>query len=194
MKLQAVEAPVTNEDREWQSRAGRLTLDSLDSIRVVAGRWAATIGSLTGVLGVVALVGGPRSVDQLEGIWRVLIGVLVLLAILAAAWATWSAAGAAQGSVATTLSTYARLRDHYRGEEKRARRLLNRSKIFAVIAMATLVVALAVPWFAPRKSDDILVIRYRNHIQCIPLKDNLTLSMVVDPLSTITIERGCPSR
>jgi hypothetical protein len=191
-RLEAVEGAVSNEDREWQARSSLLRLDSLDRIRVVAGRWATTIGSLTGVLGLVALVGGPRSVDQVEGFWRVLVGVLVLLAILAAGLATWSAASAAQGSVDTTLSTYARIREHFRSEEDKARRSLNRSKALVAIAMALLVVALGFSWFAPRAHDDVLVIRRGDHIQCIPLKDNLTLSVTVDGASTMTVEHACP--
>ncbi len=113
MKLKAVDKPVTSEDREWQARARQLTLNSLYDIRAVAGRWAATIGSLTGVLSLVALAAGPRTVDQLQLGWRIAVGVLVLIAILAAAWATWAAADAAQGRVLTTLSTYARIRDDF---------------------------------------------------------------------------------
>jgi len=114
MKLKAVDKPVTSEDREWQARARQLTLNSLYDIRAVAGRWAATIGSLTGVLSLVALAAGPRTVDQLQLGWRIAVGVLVLIAIVAAAWAAWAAADAAQGRVLTTLSTYARIRDDFR--------------------------------------------------------------------------------
>lgn len=194
MKLQADDRPVSNEDREWQARAARLVVESLDNIRVVAGRWAATIGSLTGVLGLAALVGGPRSVDHLDGVWRVLTGVVVLLAIVAAGWATWSAAGAAQGRVGTTLSTYARLRDHVRDEEARARRLLNRSKAFSMVALAALIVALGISWFAPRDHDEMLVIRRGDTVHCVPLNGNVTLSLQIDGTSTVTVDKSCPSK
>jgi hypothetical protein len=194
MKLQAVDKQVTGEDREWQARARQLTLNSLYDIRAVAGRWAATIGSLTGVLSLIALTAGPRAVDQLLLGWRIAIGVLVLVAILAAGWATWAAAAAAQGKVLTTLSTYARIRDDFRHEEERARQLLRQAKALVVVAMAALVVAVGVSWFAPTENTQVLIIRRGTIVSCLPLSSNLALSLGVSSSAVIAVAAGCPSR
>ena len=192
MKLKAVDKPVTSEDREWQERARRLTLNSLYDIRAVAGRWAATIGSLTGVLSVVALVAGPRTVDQLQVGWRIAAGAFVLVAIVAAAWATWAAADAAQGRVLTSLSTYARIREDFRSEETRARQRLSQAKALVVAAMAALVVAVGISWFAPAGNTQNLVIRRGSTVSCVPLNGNLVLSLSIDGTATVAVADHCP--
>ena len=194
MKLQAVDKTVSGEDREWQARAQQLTLNSLYDIRAVAGRWAATIGSLTGLLSLVALVAGPRSADQLQLGWRIVAGSLVLAAILTAGWATWSAADAAQGKILTTLSTYARIREDFRNEEKRARQSLSRAKTLVVAAMAALILAVAVSWFAPDGDTQNLVVRRDGVVSCVPLTGSLTLSLSLDAGASVTVADQCPSR
>lgn len=192
IRLRAVPGEVTAEDREWQLRARRLTLDSLYDVRAVAGRWAATIGSLTGLLGLVALVAGPRGADQLPVGWRVVAGICVLAAIGCAGWATWCAAEAAQGSVGSVLSTYAQVRDLFREQEATAVRLLARTKLLVVVAMAALVVAVALTWFVPKAGDDVLVIRRGAQVSCVPLKDGLALSLTLDDGATVTVAKKCP--
>ncbi len=194
MRLRAVQGTVSAEDREWQARARRLTLDSLYDVRAVAARWAATVGSLTGLLGLVALVAGPRSVDQLPVGWRVVAGVCVLVAIGCAGYATWCAAEAAQGSIGTALTTYAQVRDLFRDQERRATVLLGRSKVFVVAAMAALVVAVALTWFVPKAGQtEYLVVRHgEQQVSCIPLKDGIALSLAIDAQSTVTVARNCP--
>jgi hypothetical protein len=194
MKLQAVDKTVSGEDREWQARAQQLTLNSLYDIRAVAGRWAATIGSLTGLLSLVALVAGPRTADQLQLGWRIVAGSLVLAAILTAGWATWSAADAAQGKILTTLSTYARIREDFRNEEKRARQSLSRAKTLVVAAMAALILAVAVSWFAPGGDTQNLVIRRDGVVSCVPLTGSLTLSLSLGAGASVTVADQCPSR
>lgn len=193
MKLQAVDGQVTSEDREWQARARQLTLDSLYDIRAVAGRWAATIGSLTGALSLIALVAGPRTVDQLQLGWRIVAGVLVLAAIVTAGWATWAAADAAQGKILTTLSTYARIREDFRREEERARDLLGRAKALVAVAMASLILAVGVSWFAPSGGTKVLVVRRGAVISCVPLTGNLALSLTLSSSATIAVAASCPS-
>ncbi|WP_436529780.1 hypothetical protein [Actinoplanes sp. HUAS TT8] len=193
MKLRAVAGTVSAEDREWQSRAGRLSLDSLYDVRAVAGRWAATVGSLTGLLGLVALVAGPRGVDQLPVGWRVVAGIGVLAAIGCAGYATWCAAAAAQGSIGSVLTTYAQVRDSFREQERTATILLNRSKVFVVAAMGALVVAVGLTWFVPRSEQtDYLVVRRGAEVSCVPLKDGLALSLALDEKSTVTVAKKCP--
>ena len=194
MKLKAVDERVSSEDREWQARAQQLTLNSLYDIRAVAGRWAGTIGSLTGVLSLIALVAGPRTASQLQVGWRIAAGVLVLVAIVAAGWATWAAADAAQGKILTTLSTYARIRDDFRHEEERARRLLARAKTLVVIAMTALVVAVGVSWFAPSGTTQNLVIRRGGTVSCVPLSSGLTLYLNIDSAASVTVASHCPAR
>ncbi|GIF04090.1 hypothetical protein [Actinoplanes siamensis] len=192
IRLRARPGTVTAVDREWQARARRLTLDSLYDVRAVAGRWAATIGSLTGLLSLVALVAGPRSVDQLPVGWRVAAGICVLAAIGGAGFATWCAAEAAQGSIGSALSTYAQVRDGFQRQEQSAARLLRQARRAVVGAMAALVAAVALTWFVPRQStEDYLLIRRGSEVSCVPLKDGLTLSLAVEAGSTVTVVRKC---
>lgn len=181
------------EDREWQARARRLSLDSLYDVRAVAGRWATTVGSLTGLLSLVALVAGPRSADQLPLGWRVVAGVCVLAAIGCAGYATWCAAEAAQGSIGSALNTYAQVRDRFREQERTARVRLDRSRVFVVAAMGALVVAVGLTWFVPKpEQTDYLVVRRGAEVSCIPLKDGLALSLAIDAQSTVTVAKKCP--
>lgn len=193
MKLRAVDRAVTAEDREWQARARRLTVDSIFEVRAVAGRWATTIGSLTGLLSLVALVAGPRSADQLPLWGRVVTGLFVLAAIGCAGYATWCAAEAAQGRIATALSTYAQVRDLFRAQEREATRQLGRAKVFVLAAMGALVVAVALTWFVPKSEQtDYLVIKRGAAVSCVPLKDGLALSIAIDAASTVTVAKKCP--
>ncbi len=193
-KLRPRSGVVSAIDREWQVRAERLTLDSLYDVRAVAGRWATTIGSLTGLLSLVALVAGPRTVDQLPLGWRIVTGVCVLLAIGCAGCSTWCAAEAAQGSIGSGLSTYAQARDRFREQELAAVALLRRARILVVAAMAALVLAVASTWFVPKpESTEYLVVRHGSAVSCIPLKDGLALSLAIDAASTVTIAKRCPA-
>ncbi|MFI1988527.1 hypothetical protein [Actinoplanes sp. NPDC020271] len=193
-KLRARPGTVSDVDREWQARARRLTLDSLYDVRAVAGRGAATVGSLTGLLSLVALVGGPRAADQLPVAWRIIAGICVLTAICCAGGATWCAAEAAQGSIRPTLSTAKRVSEEFRKQEDEARTLLQRAKFLVVAAMGALLAAVALGWFAPKEAGDVLVIRRGADVSCVPLKDGLTLSLTLDASSTVTIATKCPAR
>ncbi|BCY12657.1 hypothetical protein [Actinoplanes sp. L3-i22] len=192
IRLRPLPGQVTAVDREWQARARRLTLDSLYDIRAVAGRWAATIGSLTGLLSLVALVAGPRTADQLPLGWRILAGICVLIAIFCAGYATWCAAEAAQGSIRSTLSTAARVREGFQEQEHDAAKLLRRARFLVVAAMGALVVAVALSWFVPKEGTDYLVIKHGTEVSCVPLKDGLALSLALDEKSTVTVAKKCP--
>jgi hypothetical protein len=193
IRLRALPGTVTAVDREWQARARRLTLDSLYDVRAVAGRWAATIGSLTGLLSLVALVAGPRTADQLPIGWRIAAGICVLAAIGCAGSATWCAAEAAQGTIGSALSTYAEVRDRFREQEQAARIRLDRAKVLVVAAMAALTVAVALTWFVPKEErTEYLVIRHGFEVSCVPLKDGLALSVAVDSAATVTVAKRCP--
>jgi lysylphosphatidylglycerol synthetase-like protein (DUF2156 family) len=191
-RLEAVDDVVTAEDRAWQDQADRLDRDALPALRAVAGRWTATIGALTGLLGLVTLVGGPAAVDQLIDGWRVATGVLVLGAVLAASGATWLAADA-QGGARRTLTTYHRLREGYRAETGRVQRRLWQSKLTTAVAVAALIVAAAFTWFAPRQPDKVLVVQRGGQVQCFPLKDGMSLSVVLDAQATVTVAEKCPT-
>ncbi|WP_089294324.1 hypothetical protein [Actinoplanes regularis] len=194
IRLRAMPGTVTAVDREWQARARRLTLDSIYDVRAVAGRWAATIGSLTGLLSLVALVAGPRAVDQLPVGWRIVTGVCVLAAIGCAGLATWWAAEAAQGSIGSALSTYAQVRDRFREQERTAVALLRRARILVVAAMSALVLGIALTWFVPKpETTEYLLVRRGSAVSCIPLKDGLALSLAIDAASTVTVVKRCPA-
>ncbi|MET7421193.1 hypothetical protein [Dactylosporangium sp. NPDC005555] len=192
-RLQAVEEVVTDDDRAWQGRADRTDAEALPAMRALAGRWAATIGALTGLLGLTALAGGPRTSDQLDGAWRIVIGALVLLAVLAAATATWLAADAHGGSVQRVLTTYDRLREGHRAEIGRVHRRFRWSKLATAAAMAALIVAAGLAWFAPKPEDQVLIVRRGGQLQCLPLKDGATISVVLDAQATVTVAPNCPS-
>jgi hypothetical protein len=99
--------PATVSDATWQRRAEELQFSALPGIRATAERWAATVGSLTGIFTIAAIIKGPSDITAVRGSlhllgtrlsWSVAAGILVAAALACASTAIVLAAMAAQGT------------------------------------------------------------------------------------------------
>jgi hypothetical protein len=143
-------APATAYDRRWSVEANRLAEDALPAIRSTATKWGATVGTLTGIFGIVALIKGRENVDDLTRGWEITVGVLVACALLFAAVSVVLAALAAQGSVKKIDVTGEAVRRFYRREATTARWQLVFSRVTAVLAVLLLGTAVGMTWYGPQ--------------------------------------------
>jgi hypothetical protein len=140
----------------WERRAEALAPDVLARVRAQAEKWTATVSSLTGIFGIVALIKGPEDVGKL-GAWSKygVIGFLAL-AIFLAAYATYGAAKAAYGFPDGKQVVGAVLRRREREEARRARNMLRWSILAALGAVVALALGIGITWIASPKETSPL--------------------------------------
>jgi hypothetical protein len=100
--------PSPPDQAAWDKAEVDFRIGSLAAVRSAAEKWTATIGTLLGLFGVVAVIGGPGELKDIASaddrstvltltIWAgVLAGVAVLAGAIAAQgapWKTWSSGG-----------------------------------------------------------------------------------------------------
>ena len=161
LDVQGSDRPATAFDLAWQEQADSLEVRTLPNLRQAAQKWAATVGSLTGLLAITAFVKGPSDLAKVTGslqltvldiTWRTVIGLLLASALSAASASIVLAALAAQGSPSEFRFTGEELRRRYRTESKRAAAQLKWSRILAIASVPLLSAALAVLWLASPKA------------------------------------------
>lgn len=196
--------PPTPEELEWSKRAAALHLDALKEIRAGAEKWAASIAAVTGAIGVVTLIKGRESLEELEHGYEVAVGVLVGAAVLLALRGIVLAALAAQGTPARIEYTGSALRDFTANEAEEAGDLLRFSRVLVVVATLVAGVAVALVWFGPEESKPPsvqLVITETGAPACGVLKagagDTVTVGGVpikVSEIRSITTVPTCPEQ
>lgn len=139
--------PPTPEELEWGKRAAALHLDALKEIRGGAEKWAASIAAVTGAIGVVTLIKGRESLEELDRDYEVAVGVLVAVAVLLALRGIVLAALAAQGTPGRIEYTGSALREFTVNEAEEAGDLLRFSRVLVVVATLVAGVAVALVWF-----------------------------------------------
>jgi hypothetical protein len=144
--------PASPYDLYWQQRANELALQSLPSIRSSAKQWAATIGALTGVFSIAALIKGRSNVADIAAGWSTFVGVAVAVALLAAVVAVTEAALAGQGSPIEMEISGTAARGLLRSEAKTAAKQLRLSRFFTLIATLLIGVAVGALWYAPART------------------------------------------
>jgi hypothetical protein len=170
--------PATVTDAAWQRRAEELQFSALPGIRATAERWAATVGSLTGIFTIAAIIKGPSDITAVRGSlgllglhlsWSVVAGILVAAALACASTAIVLAAMAAQGTPRRFRFTGVELRRLYPTETIRAARQLRASRILAVCTIPLLGLATGVIWYATpaeRPAASVLVTTKTGAIVC----------------------------
>lgn len=178
IEIEPSDTPATSFAARWQQRAEELEFETLPALRATADKWAATVGSLTGVLAITALVKGPSDITKVEGTvhalgvslsWRAVIGVLLASAVALATAAIVCAALAAQGSPEEFRFSGAELRRRYLKASQTAAKQLSWSRRLAITAVPLLAVASGIVWFATPVSDPdnmVLVSRTNGAIVC----------------------------
>jgi hypothetical protein len=177
----AAGSPATIEDARWALQARELEFASLGRIRSTAAKWAATLGSITGVFGIVTLAKGPDDISKVMGAWRipffgghvdwkVLAGASIGLAIACAVLAIYLAATAAQESPTRFRFTGQEVRRLHREKTQNAANALRASKFLTLTAVALLSVGIAITWYAtpeePASGSNVLVVKTSGETSC----------------------------
>jgi hypothetical protein len=92
---------------EWDKAAAEVARGALDRIRGSCEKWGASVGTLLGIFGVVAIVGGPTAIGDVDShSARIALVVLILLAGVCAFASTLLAAFGAQGGTPKIMPTW----------------------------------------------------------------------------------------
>lgn len=134
----------------WQTAADQADLTALSSIRSSAEKWGATIGALTGIFSLIALIRGPGSVSGLTAGWADAATLLLFLALALAFLSIFCAAVAAQGRPARKYIDALSFRRTVRVRVKLASRWLAVSRWTTGGAALLLMIAIIVTWQAPQ--------------------------------------------
>jgi hypothetical protein len=89
---------MTVEDRRWADQAEKLELEALTAIRGLAEKWAASLTSALGVVGLAALFQSAGKFDDLDNPWKAIGQICFTLAVLLALVASGLSIAAAQGA------------------------------------------------------------------------------------------------
>jgi hypothetical protein len=184
---------LTPDQIRWDERHQALEFESLPNIRATAKQWAASIGAVTGVFGLVALIKGREDIGELGEWWARIVYVLILLALLAALGAIVSAALAAQGTPQelgspaskwrklwlkragvenmpeTLPPSGAGLRVYYNVEPRIALLQLRLSRQLAVAAALLTMAAIGITWLGPAEEASaakVLVVKTDGSFAC----------------------------
>jgi hypothetical protein len=139
-------------DVYWEEQAEQLGRDALTSTRRAAGQWAATVGTLTGIFSIAALITGRSNVSDLAHGYSVAVGIVVALALLAAVTAVTFAALAAQGTPVSVELTGNGIRKLIHDETASAARKLRWSRVCAIVAVFLIAVGIGLMWYGPAAS------------------------------------------
>jgi hypothetical protein len=143
-------ASVSAYDRKWETHAEAFEFEALPRIRATAERWAASIGAVTGVFGIVTLVRGREDVTALRADLKIAAGLLIGAALAMALAAIVLAAFAAQGTPKKLVAlTGQELRRWHQEGARRAKLQLSVSRVLAVAAIVLLGAAVGITWFGP---------------------------------------------
>jgi hypothetical protein len=142
--------PLTDDDRRWDKEATELRHTGLSFVRASADKWQQSIAAFLSILGTVAFITGPSSLDEIPGgSVRIAVGLLILGAGVLGVVAFFLASLAAQGS--PRWGGYvggAKLKGWYQTQTRIAVQYLWISRALAVSSVACVFVAAALSWFS----------------------------------------------
>jgi hypothetical protein len=138
--------PAAAQDAKWQQLADELPFETLQRVRSSAAKWAATIGSITGVFAIVTLIKGPEDISKLASPWKGSTVVLVILSLALATVGLYAAATAAQGNIDRARVAGGTVRELHRTGIESAVKNLTVSKWAVVLSVASLAMAILITW------------------------------------------------
>jgi hypothetical protein len=136
------------DDLRWEQRAERLADRALEDVRNAAQKWAATIASVTGVFGIVAVIKGPADLEAVSGFGEFVAKALVGAAVSLALVSIMMAALAAEGTPKLRRFSAREMRSQVRSQAKLAKLQLKLSRTAAVVAVLSMLTALLLTWYS----------------------------------------------
>jgi hypothetical protein len=150
---------MTVEDRLWADQAEKLELEALTAIRGLAEKWAASLTSALGVVGLAALFQSASKFDQLDDPWKAIAQICFTLAVLLALVASGLSIAAAQGAAKRVfVPGGAALREYSKSAVDDALRYLKLSRILAALAAVAVLGTAYCLWFGNRADSSATVI------------------------------------
>ena len=151
---------VSPEDEKADLVLTRADESRLEDARAHATNWTAGLSALTGILGTALVVKGPDATAGLESWWKAAIAALLGLAISLLILGTTRLYSAAYGTLRDSNEIKRQPIDGLAARMKRDRYLLSikvrkrtaQGVSLGLLAIAVLVLALSLSWFAPRIS------------------------------------------
>jgi hypothetical protein len=193
-------------DPKWEQKAKELQFTALENIKSAAEKWATTISSLTGLLGIITLIKGPEDINGLTPDYQAYVGIALATTLLCAFLSIYYAAIAAQGIPSEIWANGRSLRDASQLAAKEAARRLSISRKLVIPAVLALAVAVGLTWFGERtsKADSTAAIVVQNSgaVMCGELtvgeQGNLQLKPTdktiteLNDVATLSIVDRCP--
>jgi hypothetical protein len=150
---------MTVEDRLWADQAEKLELEALTAIRGLAEKWAASLTSALGVVGLAALFQSAGKFDKLDDPWKAIAQICFTLAVLLALVASGLSIAAAQGAAKRVfVPGGAALREYSKSAVHDALRDLKVSRILAALAAVAVLGTAYCLWFGNRAESSATVI------------------------------------
>jgi hypothetical protein len=140
----------------WDTKAAEARENfGLTQIRDTAGKWAASIAGLLGILSTVAFIAGPKAlVTDVGGTEADVAAWLILAAAAVAAVAVTLAILAAQGSPQQTESNGWTYRSLTRQRAELAAAQLNASRYLVITALVLITLATGIAWMSALTGDE----------------------------------------
>jgi hypothetical protein len=149
------------------------------------------LAALTGAIGLAALLKGPDNVTDLAPAARTAAGATFIAAIAAAAVAVWLASLAARGPIATRRSAAAEVRLAAKRDLDWIADRLTASQRLGAVALALLLGAVSISFFADRPTKHLLIERSDGSRVCVPRGGGVTYDVShVGAVETVT---RCPA-
>ena len=209
--IEAAPIPALVTDANWERRAQKLAGERLTALRGQGEKWAASVGALTGILGIVTLAKGPDDVSKLPSPWQGWAIALIGLAVLAGVVALLAASFAAQGWPRDSRFTGEEIRRLETSDARTARDLIGWSRIATVLAVAALIGSVGVTWWKTpadtTASGRVLVVRSSGPAVCGELQptaatesgvrlleDSTVTPVAVSEIMALSPVKTCPAK
>lgn len=134
------------EQEKWLKVGNDLKDAQLARVRDYEGKWASTIGALTGVSSIITVLTARDTISRLSGWYQLLIAILMLIALTAATAAVYLASRAQIGDLRPILIAPRTIRDYSISEPFLAADAIKKSQGASLLAVILLVAAIYVTW------------------------------------------------
>jgi hypothetical protein len=184
-------------DVELAEQSQELRDTELERVRKTAENWRTGLAGLLALITTVSVVKGRDTITDLALLWKVLVGVFLLLALISAAVGAYYALRSAYGWPERVPTGQLRKWRYQRSEDAVAD--LKKSRNLTFVTLALLALAIAATWYGPTDPPAFVNASWGEQAVCGELIDSnetellikrdedVTREVPLDVLSTISI-------